>query len=77
MFEKKQIRIGVLIIVLVSALGFLLVYFSIIKLPLSSLPILQKKPDVKLKTEYKNPFSKETQYVNPFAKYKNPFVTNK
>jgi len=36
-------------------------------------PTTPQKPTVKLKTEYKNPFEKETQYVNPFAQYKNPF----
>lgn len=28
---------------------------------------------VALKTEYSNPFDKETQYVNPFSSKKNPF----
>lgn len=32
-----------------------------------------KKPAVELKTEYKNPFTKEAQYVNPFNEFKNPF----
>ena len=34
----------------------------------------QKKPNVALKTEYKNPFDKKTQYVNPFEETKNPFA---
>jgi len=55
--------------------GFL-VYKGIIKLPVS-IPFLQNQPKVELKTEYKNPFKKETQYVNPFQTYKNPFVTNR
>ena len=29
--------------------------------------------EIKPKTEYKNPFDKNTQYVNPFSGYKNPF----
>lgn len=37
----------------------------------------QKQPTVELKTEYKNPFNKETQYVNPFDTYKNPFTVNR
>jgi len=32
---------------------------------------------VEIKTTYKNPFDKGTQYVNPFEKNKNPFVTNR
>lgn len=39
-----------------------------------SVPFLQKKASVEIKTTYKNPFDKNTQYVNPFEKYKNPFV---
>ena len=29
--------------------------------------------DVSLKTEYQNPFDKNTQYTNPFNDYQNPF----
>ena len=64
------------LIALLLAGAFYLFYSGIIKLP-SSLPFPQKQPEVKLKTEYKNPFSKETQYVNPFDAYKNPFVVNR
>ena len=28
---------------------------------------------VAVKTEYQNPFDKNSQYVNPFSPYKNPF----
>ena len=63
------------LILLVIGVGVVLVYMKVIKLPSTSLPILQKKPSVELKTQYKNPFTKETQYVNPFDKYKNPFLT--
>ena len=34
-------------------------------------------PIIDLKTEYSNPFKKETQYVNPFETYKNPFTLAK
>lgn len=47
-----------------------------IKLPSVSSPF-QKSASVDLKTTYKNPFDKETQYVNPFQTYKNPFVVNR
>ena len=36
-----------------------------------------KKSSVDLKTSYKNPLKKETQYVNPFQEYKNPFIVNR
>lgn len=39
--------------------------------------LFKKGPKVEVKTTYKNPFDKSTQYVNPFEKYKNPFVTNR
>ena len=42
-----------------------------------NIPFLQKKASVEIKTTYKNPFDKNTQYVNPFEKYKNPFVTGR
>ncbi|OGE64404.1 hypothetical protein A3J13_01020 [Candidatus Daviesbacteria bacterium RIFCSPLOWO2_02_FULL_36_8] len=64
-----------ILVILVVGAGFL-VYKGIIKLPVS-IPFLQNQPKVELKTEYKNPFKKETQYVNPFQTYKNPFVTNR
>lgn len=32
-----------------------------------------QQPTVPLRTEYKNPFEKNTQYTNPFSEYKNPF----
>ena len=69
-----------LIIVVIVGAAVLLVTQGIIKIPGLSLPstsLFQKKTNVELKTEYKNPFKKETQYVNPFDKYKNPFVVNR
>lgn len=67
-----------LLLLLIGAVVFVLNRFGFIKLPtLPSVPLLQKGPSVQLKSEYKNPFKKETQYVNPFDKYKNPFVVNR
>ena len=69
-----------LIIVVIVGAAVLLVTQGIVKIPGLSLPsisLFQKKVNVELKTEYKNPFKKETQYVNPFDKYKNPFVVNR
>ena len=75
LIQKKSVRIGVLVVILLVAIGFLL---GVIKVPgLSIQQLLEKKAQVKLKTEYKNPFAKETQYVNPFEDYKNPFVVAK
>ena len=68
----------VLLLLVIGAAIFGLVYFGIIKNPFSKLPIIgQKQPSVSLKSEYKNPFNKSTQYVNPFDTYKNPFVVAK
>ena len=67
---------ALLIIIFVLALaGFAVMKFGFIKIP--SLNIVQKKSLVELKTEYKNPFNKNTQYVNPFDQYKNPLVVNR
>ena len=74
-----HLMLPLLILVLVGA-GIFLLTQGIIKIPGLSLPsvsLFQKKTSVELKTEYKNPFKKETQYVNPFDKYKNPFVVNR
>lgn len=63
----------VLILVLVVAVYFLVAKFVFkFKLPFGS-----KEPRVELKTEYKNPFDKNTQYVNPFDQFKNPLVNLK
>lgn len=68
-----------LIIIAVVAIWALVLYFlvsnNIIKL---KIPSLKKEPTkVELKTEYKNPFNKETQFVNPFDGTKNPFAVAK
>ncbi len=67
-----------LLLLIIGAVVFGLSYFKIIKLPnLPFLSFLQKGPSVQVKTEYKNPFKKETQYINPFQPYKNPFIVAK
>ena len=73
MIQRIPKRLIVIIVVLIAA-GLALVYFVILKKPL---PSLQGGPKVELKTTYKNPFNKDTQYVNPFQEYKNPFVVNR
>lgn len=76
--NEKGIVHLLLLLILVALVGgaVYLFYRGIVKLP-TSIPFLQNQPKVDLKTEYKNPFKKETQYVNPFDKYKNPFVVNR
>lgn len=55
------------------AVAAITVYLLVLKGKLKS-PFSPKAPTkVELKTEYKNPFAKDTQYVNPFTKNKNPF----
>lgn len=82
--QKGIIHIAILLIILlVIGVGvFLLVSFGVIKNPLSNLPGFKNLPILQgssatIKTEYKNPFKKDTQYVNPFETYKNPFSVAK
>ena len=70
---NRIIIIGVVVIGVITYIGLAIK----IKIPSNPLTILQKKATVNLKTAYKNPFKKETQYVNPFETYKNPFVVSK
>lgn len=59
----------VFILALIAVAG--LVYFLIIKGVIPN--PLAPKPQVRLNTQYSNPFDKKSQYVNPFDDYKNPF----
>lgn len=63
-----KVLLLLVLVVVAIAVGFSL---GLLKNP------LQKKsaavPEVQLKTEYQNPFDKDTQYTNPFSEYKNPF----
>lgn len=74
---KKGIA-HLLLIVIVGALiiGF---WFAVYKFVLKGkIPFLKsKEPQVELKTDYKNPFKKDTQYVNPFEEFKNPIANLK
>lgn len=61
------------IIVIIAITGiviFVLIQKGIIKKPSF---FGSKEPTVELKTEYKNPFKKNTQYANPFNDSKNQF----
>lgn len=72
--QKGVIHLALLLLLLLIAAATALIYFGVIKNPFKNLNLFQKGPKIELKTEYKNPFDKESQYVNPFDKYKNPFV---
>ncbi len=66
------------VVIVVIAIWAFVIYLIMQKGAIKNTSFVPKKePTVSLKTEYKNPFKKETQYVNPFASYKNPFVTNR
>ena len=73
--QRGVIHLFLPLLLMLAAVGFLLVYFKVIKTP--SIPIFQKKTNVEIKSDYSNPFKKETQYVNPFETYKNPFAVAK
>lgn len=78
--EKGVIHLvlPLVLLLIIGAGAFALIYFGIIQNPLKKIPYLgQKQPTVAVKQEYKNPFNKDTQYVNPFQTNKNPFVTNR
>ena len=75
--KKRLTRKVMIIIFILVGLGAVAFIGVSVKIPSSPLKILQSGPSVALKKEYKNPFSKETQYVNPFDTYKNPFVVSK
>ncbi len=73
-----HLALPLILLLLAGAAVFLLVYFGIITNPFKNLPFVgQTVPKVDVKSEYKNPFDKNTQYVNPFQTYKNPFVVAK
>lgn len=77
--EKQRGIAHILLIIIVVAVLAVAGYFLLTKLgfKLPSIPGIQQGPKVSLKTEYANPFDKDTQYVNPFETYKNPFVVSK
>lgn len=65
----------ILILLIIGAVVFILIYQGIIKLPFKSIPLpgIKKEASVSLQKQYQNPFDKSAQYVNPFSTYKNPF----
>lgn len=70
-----------LVLILILVIAVAVVYFVLQTTGQSLLPgagnnqTVNNNSDGKvvLKTDYQNPFDKNTQYVNPFASYKNPF----
>lgn len=72
--NKKPIFFVIPVLVIVGIVVAFLIIRGNLKAPAG---LFSKAPRVELKTTYKNPFNKDTQYVNPFDKYKNPFVTNR
>lgn len=73
-----HLALPVIMLLIIGAVIFFLFSTGMIKNPFKGLKLPgQSVPKVTPKTEYKNPFKKETQYVNPFETYKNPFVVAK
>ena len=72
--NRKPILFVIPVLVLVAVVVIVLIVRGNLKTPAG---LFSKAPKVELKTTYKNPFDKNTQYVNPFDKYKNPFTTNR
>lgn len=73
--QRGVIHLALPLLLLLAAAIAALIYFGIIQNPFKAL--FQKGLKVSPKTEYQNPFKKETQYVNPFETYKNPFTIAK
>ncbi len=72
MVKDKGFAHLVLLLVVFFVLVGTVVYFLAVSGKVS-VPFISQKPTVALKTEYKNPFDKNSQYVNPFDKFKSPF----
>ncbi len=79
--SKKTIIAVVAVLVFVVLLAIIGLYVTrVYKKPGATtsdlIPQLLKSSEVSkinLKTEYQNPFDKDTQYVNPFSEFKSPF----
>lgn len=56
----------VIALIVIGVLVYLLYSKGIVKSP-------APQQQVRLNTQYLNPFEKETHYINPFDEYKNPF----
>lgn len=77
MLDQKgviHLFLPLLLILIVIAAAIYFIFFN----KNSNLPnftnLQKKEPVVAVKTEYKNPFKKTSQYVNPFDQYKSPFL---
>lgn len=68
MHQKGNITVILLMIALIviGVLAYLLYSRGVLKAPVT-------EPQIRLNTQYLNPFEKETHYLNPFDGYKNPF----
>lgn len=69
-----HLALPIIALLIIGAVVTALFALGIIKNPLKNLPFGSTSPKFDTKSEYKNPFKKDTQYVNPFESYKNPFV---
>ena len=80
--QKGVIHLAVpFLLLLIAVVVFALLFLGVIKNPLQNIPFLNNirlpGSNAGIKTDYQNPFKKETQYVNPFETYKNPFEVAK
>jgi len=71
--KKLFIFVGVIFVILIIVLSLILFMKNPPSAKKQVSDTSSSKATVKLKTQYKNPFDKDTQYVNPFSGYKNPF----
>ncbi|MBI4097886.1 MAG: hypothetical protein HY426_02495 [Candidatus Levybacteria bacterium] len=73
--DKRKLAVFLFPVFAVLTLILVLTLFFInSKKPTTPTPTTTKEVStVAPKTEYSNPFDKDSQYVNPFSSYKNPF----
>lgn len=76
-FQRGVVHHLLLYIIIAVSVGGLILVLLFAKggLKKAKLPFQKETPQVELKTEYKNPFAKESQYVNPFDQYKSTFLS--
>jgi len=67
-----------LVVAVVIVIWAFVGYLVVTKFLKFSLPgTTPKEPAVELKTEYNNPFKKQSQYVNPYDQFKSQFLNLK
>ncbi len=72
---RNVLLVGVLITVILVGIDLFLVFKNLANSVNKSISALEptKQANITLKSQYENPFDKNTQYSNPFSQSQNPF----